>query len=73
MKQVYLSESIQEAELVRVFLRQRGISSLLENEFSSNVALSATALPLIISVSEQDEPAAVQVIREYLARNNLRP
>ena len=73
MKQIYLTESLQEAELLRVFLRREGIESLLENEFTSNVALSATALPLIIAVQDEDEAEALRVIRTYLARNNLRP
>jgi hypothetical protein len=67
MKQVYLTESLQEAELLRVSLRREGIESTLENEFS------ATPLPLIISVSEDDEAGALRVIRAYLAQNNLRP
>jgi len=73
MKQIYLTESLQEAELLRVSLRREGIESTLENEFSSNVALSATALPLIITVSDDDEARALRVIRAYLAQNNLKP
>lgn len=72
MKRVYSTPSIQEAELLRVFLRQNGIESILENEFASNVSLSPTALPLIITVSDDDEAGAVHVIRKHLARNEGR-
>ena len=68
MKRVYSTGSLQEAELLRVFLRQNGIESMLENEFTSNVALSPTAVPLVITVSDQDEPGAIHVIRKHLAR-----
>ena len=53
-----------------MLLRQKGISSSLDNEHSSK---AATAVPLIISVADQDESNAVQVIRDYLARSNLEP
>jgi hypothetical protein len=68
MKRVYSTASIQEAELIRVFLRQNGIESILENEFTSNVTLSPTAVPLIVTVSDQDEAGALHVIRKHLAR-----
>jgi hypothetical protein len=70
MIQVYLTSSSQEAEHLRMLLRQKGISSSLDNEHSSK---AATAVPLIISVADQDESNAVQVIRDYLARSNLEP
>jgi hypothetical protein len=68
MKRVYATGSLQEAELLRVLLRQNGIESLLENEFSSNVALGAASVPLIVTVSDADEPGAIHVIRKYLAK-----
>lgn len=68
MKRIYATSSLQEAELLRVFLRQNGIESLLENEFTSNVTLSPTAVPFIITVSDRDEPGAVHVIRKHLAK-----
>lgn len=70
MKRVYSTGSLQEAELIRVFLRQNGIESILENEFSSNVALGATSLPLIITVSDRDQDGAIHVIRKHLARRD---
>ena len=73
MKRVYGTSSLQEAELIRVFLRQNGIESILENEFSSNVAMGASSLPLIITVSDQDEPGAIHVIRKHLAKKNAHP
>ena len=72
MKQVYSTGSLQEAELIRVFLRQNGIESMLENEFSMNVTMSPTAVPLIITVSDEDEAGAIHVIRKHLARNEAR-
>ncbi len=69
MKRVYSTSSLQEAELLRVFLRQNGIESILENEFSSNVALGASSVPLIVTVADHDEDGAIHVIRKHLARN----
>jgi hypothetical protein len=66
MKQVYLSQSLQEAEFLRTLLSRSGIASTLEK-------MAATALPLLISVSEPDEQATIQVIREYLSKSDLQP
>ena len=66
MKQVYLSQSLQEAEFLKNLLSKKGISSSLEK-------MGATALPLLLSVSEPDEEAAIQVIREYLSQSDLQP
>lgn len=68
MQAVYSTSSLQEAELIRVFLRQNGIESMLENEFSSLFVTSAVTVPLIISVADEDRDGAVHVIRKYLAR-----
>ena len=66
MKQVYLSQSLQEAEFLKNLLSKKGISSTLEK-------MGTTALPLLISVSDPDEEAAIQVLREYLSRSDLEP
>lgn len=70
MKRIYSTSSLQEAELIRVFLRQNGIESILENEFSSMyVAMGSSSVPLIVTVSDHDADGAVHVIRKHLARN----
>lgn len=68
VKQVYSTSSLQEAELLRVFLRQNGIESMLENEFSSLFVTSSVTVPLIISVQDDDVDGALHVIRKHLAR-----
>ena len=70
MKRIYSTGSLQEAELIRVFLRQNGIESILENEFSSNVAMGAVSVPLIVTVSDADEDGAIHVVRKHLARQS---
>jgi len=71
MKSVYSTSDLQEAELLRVFLRQNGIESMLENEFSSLFVTSAVTVPLIISVADEHVDGAIHVIRKHLARKNL--
>ena len=68
MKRIYSTSSLQEAELLRVFLRQNGIESILENEFSSLMVTMTPTVPLIITVSDEDEDGAVHVIRKHLAK-----
>jgi hypothetical protein len=68
MKRVYSTSSLQEAELLRVFLRQNGIESMLENEHSFLVVTPGPTVPLIITVSDEDMDGAVHVIRKHLAR-----
>ena len=68
MKRVYSTSSPQEAELLRVFLRQNGIESILENEFSSLMVTMTPTVPLIITVSDEDADGAVHVIRKHLAK-----
>jgi len=70
MKRVYSTSSLQEAELLRVFLRQNGIESILENEFSSLMVTMTPTVPLIITVSDEDADGAVHVIRKHLAKKN---
>ena len=68
MKRIYSTSSLQEAELLRVFLRQNGIESILENEFSSLMVTMTPTVPLIITVSDEDADGAVHVIRKHLAK-----
>jgi len=68
MKRVYSTSSLQEAELLRVFLRQNGIESILENEFSSLMVTMTPTVPLIITVADEDADGAVHVIRKHLAK-----
>lgn len=68
MKSIYATGSLQDAELLRILLRQNGIDSILENEFSHNVALGAASLPLLVTVSDEDEAGAVHVVRKHVAR-----
>lgn len=68
MKRVYSTSSLQEAELLRVFLRQNGIESMLENENSFLFVTPSACVPLIISVDDEDLDGAVHVIRKHLAR-----
>ncbi len=69
MKRIYSTDSLMEAEMLRVFLRQNGIESMLENEFSSQlVGMGPGPVPLIITVSDHDEPGAIHVIRKHLAK-----
>ncbi|HZE98748.1 MAG TPA: DUF2007 domain-containing protein [Planctomycetota bacterium] len=68
MKRVYSTGSLQEAELLRVSLRQNGIESDLENEYSSLFVVPAATVPLIIIVADEDFDGAVHVIRKHLAR-----
>ena len=69
MKRIYSTDSLIEAEMIRVFLRQNGIESMLENEFSSQlVGMSPSAIPLIITVSDRDADGAIHVVRKHLAK-----
>jgi hypothetical protein len=73
MRRVYSTSSLQEAELLRVFLRQNGIESMLENEHSFLVVTWGTTVPLIITVDDQDADGAIHVIRKHLARQQAPP
>jgi hypothetical protein len=73
MKRLYSTSSLQEAELLRVFLRQNGIESMLENEHSFLVVTSGTTVPLIITVADEDLDGGVHVIRKHLARQQAPP
>lgn len=68
MQRVYSTNDLQEAELLRVFLRQNGIESMLENEFSSLFVTSSVTVPLIIAVADEDKDGALHVIRKHLAK-----
>lgn len=68
MKRVYSTSSLQEAELLRVFLRQNGIESIIENEYSSLMVTMSPTVPLIITVGDDDLDGAVHVIRKHLAK-----
>jgi len=68
MKRVYSTSSLQEAELLRVFLRQNGIESMLENENSFLFVTPSATFPLIIAVADEDLDGAVHVIRKHLAK-----
>jgi hypothetical protein len=68
MKRIHSTSSPQEAELLRVFLRQNGIDSILENEFSSLMVTMTPTVPMIITVADEDADGAVHVIRKHLAK-----
>lgn len=68
MKRVYSTSSLQEAELLRVFLRQNGIESMLENENSFLFVTPSATVPLILTVADEDLDGAVHVIRKHLAK-----
>jgi len=55
--------SIDEANLLRMFLESNGVSVLVLDEFSD------FSWPIRIQVSEQDEATAREIIEEYRKRD----
>ena len=69
MRSVYQTTELAEAEFIRAALRHGGIESALENEGGAmyGVGIPSAAVPLIISVSDEDAERAAAVVKRILA------
>jgi hypothetical protein len=70
MKRLYATTDPTEAELLRAYLRDEGIESMLDNEGGAAyaVGLPTGAVPLGINVSDQDAPAAAEALGRYFEK-----
>ena len=69
MKQIYTTQSVPEAGLLRTILREHGIEAQVDN---LNAPFPSAAPPTIV-VADADEAEALRLIREHLAGKGDRP
>lgn len=70
MKRLYATTDPIEAELLRVYLRDEGIETTLDNEGGAAYAigLPTGAVPLGINVADEDAPAAAEALGRYFEK-----
>ncbi len=66
MKRVHVTTSLEEAEAIRIALRDAGVESILENEHAafSAVEMPTSAIPLGILVRDEEAARAAILIHE---------
>ena len=70
MKNIYRSASLEEGEFLCMALRDHGIESTLENVGAAlyGIGMPTSAAPLVITVMDEHEEAALKVIHAVIGR-----
>lgn len=74
MRRIYRAENTIDANLVKGVLAQEGITAHISGEYLAGALGELPALGLVeVMVAEEDEAAALELLREVLGEEKLSP